>query len=661
MHARDLLDLLWLIPAFPASGAVVLLLFGKRLGDPASGWIASAMVSLSLVGAFAMTIALFTVEDDRFHQYTLWTWLRVGGLEVDFGFLIDPLSVVMIMIITLIGALIHFYAIGYMHGDPRFGRFFAYMNLFVAAMLVLVMGSNFLVTFLGWEGVGLCSYLLISFWFERDSAAVAGTKAFITNRVGDVGFLLAMFLIFVSMGTLDYSALPAVTLLPTSTATAIAALLLIAAIGKSAQFPLHVWLPDAMEGPTPVSALIHAATMVTAGVFVVSRAFFFFEAGSVGEIMAWIGGITALGAAGAAVVQNDIKRVLAYSTISQLGYMFLAAGLGAYSAAMFHMATHAAFKALLFLAAGSVIHGLGDEQDMRRMGGLRRYMPVTAGVFIVGWLAIAGVIPLAGFWSKDEILVKAWFSDEYALWAIGTFTALLTAFYMTRQVWLVFFANERWQQAPAETETAELDDDVEDAVVPAEPVAAHAPRESPPIMLIPLVALAGLTLVGGFVNLPFTRQGLEFLSSWLEPIFEPAGEVHPDSFVGAAGLATFALFVALLGIVAGVAVYRRGLDRRRGDPTAARLGAFGHALEKAYYVDAAYAWVVAKPGRAAFDWLTNTFDAKVVDGAVNGVGRLARAGGLGLRVVQTGRVRNYALAIVAGAVLLLAYMITRSV
>ncbi len=455
MHATDLLDLAWVIPALPALGAVVLLLFGKRIGEPAAGWFATAVVALAFVASLIAFFALHSLPpEDRKHLSDGFTWFQAGGFTVDFRFFVDPLSTVMILFVTGVGTLIHMYAVGYMHGDPRFSRFFAYMNLFVAAMLVLVLGSSFLLTFLGWEGVGLCSYLLISFWFERNAAAVAGKKAFVTNRVGDVGFMLAMFLIFSKLGTLNYYSLPGqpsalaqAGTLPNVTVTAIALLLFLGAMGKSAQVPLHIWLPDAMEGPTPVSALIHAATMVTAGVFLVARANpFFVSSAHAGTIVAWVGAITALLAATVAMMQYDIKRVLAYSTISQLGYMFLALGVGAYNVAIFHMIMHAFFKALLFLGAGSVIHGMDGEQDMRRMGGLYKLMKITAVTFIVGWLAIAGVIPFSGFWSKDEILAEVWFHHDYALWVVGLVGAVLTAFYMTRQVYLVFGDGERWRE-----------------------------------------------------------------------------------------------------------------------------------------------------------------------------------------------------------------------
>jgi NADH-quinone oxidoreductase subunit L len=671
VDARDLLDLIWLVPALPAAGAVVLLLVGKRIGEPASGWLATGLMALSFVASVVAFGALFSLDaSERSHVSELYTWIQTGGFDVDFGFLVDPLSVTMILFVTFTATLIHLYSIGYMHGDPRFSRFFAYMNLFAASMLVLVLGSNFLVTFLGWEGVGLCSFLLISFWFERNSAAVAGKKAFVTNRVGDFGFMLAMFLVFVTFGTLDYSALHGAGEIADVTATAIALLFFLGAIGKSAQLPLHIWLPDAMEGPTPVSALIHAATMVTAGVFLVARGHMVWEASDVaGDVVAWVGAITALFAATIAVMQNDIKRVLAYSTISQLGYMFLAVGIGAYSAGIFHMVTHAFFKALLFLGAGSVIHGLHDEQDMRRMGGLRKYLPITAMTFIVGWLAIAGVFPFSGFWSKDEILGQAWFDDAYGLWAIGLLAALLTAFYMTRQVWLVFYGNERFREhvepvavpvvagGAIDTET-----DRTDVAGAHDRGAAHVePHESPWQMTLPLVVLAVLAAVSGALNLPFIDQGLDYLAEWLHPVFEDVPEIEPTSFSAGLILSTVALAVALAGIALGVRAYRKGLADDGSDPTERRLGGFAAVLANAYYIDVVWSRFVAGPGRSAFDWLSNTVDTKVIDGAVNGVGWLARSGGDALRRVQTGRVRNYALAIFAGVVVVFVYVLSRVV
>jgi NADH-quinone oxidoreductase subunit L len=669
VNARDLLDLAWVIPALPAAGAFVLLLFGKRIGEPKAGWLATAMMVLAFLCSVVCLLALRSLDpEQRAHVSDGFTWLQAGGFLVDFRFLVDPLSTTMILFVTGVGSLIHLYSIGYMHGDERFSRFFAYMNLFAASMLILVLGSSFLLTFLGWEGVGLCSYLLISFWFERNSAAVAGKKAFVTNRVGDFGFMIAMFLIFSKLGTLDYSALGGAEALSQTTVTAIALLLFLGAVGKSAQLPLHIWLPDAMEGPTPVSALIHAATMVTAGVFLVVRAHVFFDlSDQAPTVVAWIGAITALFAATVAVVQNDIKRVLAYSTISQLGYMFLAAGVGAYSASIFHMVTHAFFKALLFLCAGSVIHGLRDEQDMRRMGGIRRYMPITFATFILGWLAIAGVFPFSGFWSKDEILARAWFNESYALWAIGLAAALLTAFYMARQVYLVFYGDERWRDQTVPAGSAAAAGSEPPVIHNESPTKEHAqtdehdqPHEAPWTMTGPLVALAGLATVGGLLNLPFSKPGLEYLGDWLEPTLEGAHAPAITSFGTAFTLSMVALVVAIAGIIIGRVLYRRGLNPDGTDPGARRLGVFANALANAYYLDVGLARFVRGPITAFARLLSQGFDKSVIDGAVNGIGALTRQGGQGLRRAQTGLVRNYALAIVFGTLALLVYVATRA-
>src|SRR5262245_60719564 len=478
------------------------------MGEPGAGWFATLMCAAAfVVTAITYFDLLSKPADERVLTDRVFSWLAVGELRVDLAFTADPLSVTMALFVTGISALIHVYAIGYMHGDPKFSKFFLYMNLFAFSMLILVLGDNLLVTFLGWEGVGTCSYFLIAFWHTRQSAATAGKKAFITNRVGDFGFMLAMFLAFEALGSVSYEVINGASeegVLAQSTATGIAALLFLGAVGKSAQLPLYFWLPDAMEGPTPVSALIHAATMVTAGVFLMVRInpLLAVTPDWLPSMIAWIGVITALFAATIAVAQNDIKRVLAYSTVSQLGYMFLAVGSGAYVAAIFHMVTHAFFKALLFLGAGSVIHGMHDEQDMRWMGRLRPYLPVTAATFIVGWLAIAGVPPLAGFWSKDDLLLFA-LADNTALYVVGLITALLTAYYMTRQVMMVFFGEAHWQDRAAEH-------------------GAHGdtkPHESPWIMLFPLVVLAVLSFFGGGIELPFNDEGKR-LTAWLEPVVE---------------------------------------------------------------------------------------------------------------------------------------------
>jgi NADH-quinone oxidoreductase subunit L len=444
-----MLDLVWLVPAFPLAGFLILTFGGRRLGEPTAGWLATGAMTgsfLATAGAF-YELAGRDVHDRR-SVTTLFEWVPAGDLTVDVGFLADPLSLTMCLFVTGVGALIHLYSIGYMHGDAGFRRFFAYLNLFAFAMLMLVLGDNLLLTFLGWEGVGACSYLLISFWFTDEANASAGKKAFITNRIGDWGFMVAIFMTFATFGTVAYVDVldtTAAGTVATSTATVIALMLFVGAIGKSAQFPLYLWLPDAMAGPTPVSALIHAATMVTSGIYLLTRVnpIIADAADWVPTLIAWTGAGTALFAATIAVAQRDIKKVLAYSTVSQLGYMFLAVGCGAYVAAVFHMITHAFFKALLFLGSGSVIHGMDGDQDMAHYGGLRRFMPITAGTFVIGWLAIAGVPPFAGFWSKDEILAFAW-NESPLLWAVGLVTAVLTAFYMTRLVILTFFGRHRY-------------------------------------------------------------------------------------------------------------------------------------------------------------------------------------------------------------------------
>jgi NADH-quinone oxidoreductase subunit L len=621
------LDVVWLIPALPLAGFVLILLFGRRLGDPKAGYLATLMCG----GAFVVAVGAFfellsKSAEERRHISKVFTWVPVGSLHVDLAFLADPLSITMCLFVTGIGTLIHLYAIGYMHGDPRFSKFFLYLNLFALSMLVLVLGENMLVTFLGWEGVGTCSYLLIAFWHERESAAVAGKKAFVTNRVGDWGFMLAMFFAFQATGTLSFIGInDAAGSISRSTATAIALFAFIGACGKSAQLPLYVWLPDAMEGPTPVSALIHAATMVTAGVFLMCRMSPILEVSSsyAPTLIAIVGAVTALFAATIAVAQNDIKRVLAYSTISQLGYMFLAVGSGAYTAAIFHMVTHAFFKALLFLGSGSVIHGMHHEQDMRRMGALRKVMPVTAATFIVGWLAIAGVPPFAGFWSKDDILLAA-YDKSPVLWAVGLVTALLTAYYMTRQVILVFYGKARWHDAHEEH-------------------GAHGdvqPHESPAIMLIPLVVLAGLSIIGGAINLPFNENS-EKLAVWLEPVI---GVHHSET--AKLPLALIATVVAVIGIGLSVMVYAK----HKAKPIEPALLADG------WHYDEAVSKFIGGPGRGAFDGVAWA-DANIVDGAVNGVGRLVRGTAQRIRTVQSGNVRNYAAAIGVGVVLLLSWFV----
>ncbi len=629
------LDLVWLVPALPLAGFLVLLVGGRRLGEPGAGWLAT----LASAGSFVATCVVFIGllgqdEHNRHHVLTLFEWLPAGGFSVDVGFLADPLSITMALFVTGIGTLIHLYSIGYMHGDPGFTKFFVYLNLFVFSMLMLVLGDNMLITFLGWEGVGACSYFLISFWFSEEANASAGKKAFITNRIGDWGFMVAMFLTFATVGSLSYTTvLERAPQLAPVTATAIALLLFVGACGKSAQLPLFVWLPDAMAGPTPVSALIHAATMVTSGVYLMVRINPILAQSYVWapSVIAWVGVATALFAATIAVAQTDIKKVLAYSTVSQLGYMFLAVGSGAYVAAIFHMITHAFFKALMFLGSGSVIHGMHDEQDMRRMGGLRKLMPITAATFIVGWLAIAGVPPFAGFWSKDEILLFA-YDKSPALWAVGLVTALLTAFYMSRQVFMVFFGEERWREADADDDHA--------------PHGAE-PHESPWLMTVPLVVLAGLAIVGGGLNLPFTKR-IHFLERWLEPVLGGNERVLDVATGTKVGLAAVAIVAALIGVGLAVRVYLQ----HRAEPVEPAI------LAEAWRYDRTISAFMGGPGRAGFQ-ATADFDGTVIDGAVNGVARLVQGGGRGLRVLQSGYVRSYALGVAVGVVGLLGYFLTR--
>ena len=624
-------DLLWLVIAFPLAGAVALHFVGRRLGEPRSGYLATLAMAASFIVSFIAALPFFAGEAES-HRLMLWEWMPSIGATFELHW--DPLAALMALIVTGVGALIHLYAVGYMHGDPRFSRFFCYLNLFAASMLTLVLAGNYAMLFLGWELVGLCSYLLISFWFTLPSAAAAGKKAFIVNRIGDVGFMVAMMIVFATFHTLSFSGVfeRAAGILDPGTATAIALLLLLGAAGKSAQIPLYVWLPDAMEGPTPVSALIHAATMVTAGVYVIARSAVIFEISPIaGPVVATVGAVTAFVAATIALAQTDIKRVLAYSTISQLGYMFLAVGAAGHVAGMFHLMTHAFFKALLFLGAGSVIHGLDNEQDMRKMGGLRKHMPVTAATMAVGTIAIAGIPPLAGFWSKDEILGVAferggWFGF---LWVIGLVTALITAFYMTRQFVLVFLGQPRWGE--------EL----------------H-PHESPRTMTIPLLVLAGLSIVGGFINTPF-RLSLEH---FLEPSFHGVELAHPSDNLGTfLLLAALSVGAGLAGAAAAVLAYNRPAEL--WEKFEASFGKVWGWWQKGYRVDDAYGALVVAPGKKAAEVAAFRFDLGVVDGLVNGVGKAVRLLAARLRPLQNGLVRSYGLLFTAGVVAVVTWILVR--
>jgi NADH-quinone oxidoreductase subunit L len=611
-------DFIWIAVALPLLGAATLLFFGRRIGEPGSGYLATALAFSSfIVGA----IAAVDFFSGGAHGELVFLFSWIPGLGVDVELLWDPLSALMTMVVTGVGSLIHLYSIGYMHGDERYPRFFAYLNLFLASMLILVLGSNFAVLFIGWELVGLSSYLLISFWFEKPSAAAAGKKAFIVNRIGDFGFIIALMLIFATFGSLGFEQVfeHAEELLAEggTTVTVITLLLLVGAAGKSAQLPLYVWLPDAMEGPTPVSALIHAATMVTAGVYMVARTGVLFDLAPFSAgVVATVGALTAVYAATIAVGQRDIKRVLAYSTISQLGYMFLGVGVAAYTAGVFHLMTHSFFKALLFLGAGSVIHAISGEQDMDKMGGLRKVMPKTFATMAIAWLAISGIPPFAGFWSKDEILAATFNKGGFfvVLWVVGLITAGLTAYYMSRLMFLTFWGEPRW------------DDGVK-------------PHESPSLMTTPLIVLAVLSAVGGLINTPW-RLSLEH---FLEPAFEAVHLAHaPD------GITPWVL--AIVSVVAGILGILFANHRFNTGELPNETGPLWDRLENGYYVDDLYGKTIVLPGKALSEQLAFTADAKGIDGAVNGVGGLVKKIAELAKPLQTGLVRNYGIGILGGAV-----------
>jgi NADH-quinone oxidoreductase subunit L len=625
---------LWLIPVWPLLGFLLNGFFGRRLGRSVVVKIACGSVGLSLLASVKVVWELLgRPEGARRVEQVVAPWIGVGHFRADWGLLLDPLSAVMILVVSGVGFLIHVYAVGYMHDDRDFPRFFTYLNLFTFSMLMLVLANNYLLLYVFWEAVGLCSYLLIGFWFERPAAAEAGKKAFIVNRVGDFGFGLGVMLLWTTLGTVQYAdafaAAPARLAAGGGLVTAITLLLFLGATGKSAQIPLYVWLPDAMEGPTPVSALIHAATMVTAGVYMVARSAPLFNLAPVSmAAVAWIGGITAVFAASIALVQTDIKRVIAYSTISQLGYMFLGCGVGAYAAAIFHLMTHAFFKALLFLGAGSVIHGLAGEQDLRKMGGLRRHMPVTAWTFLVAALANAGIVPLAGFWSKDEILYGAFAGGHVGVWVLGAGGAFLTGFYMLRCYWLAFEGPSR-----------------------AADHAQHA-HESPPVMTVPLAILAFFSVVVGFVGFP-PEHGV--YHRFVEPVFAAAGgmAVH-EALIGEAPMAVLSLIIAGAGVLTAIRFY--ALRPELPDQWAARYPKAYRWLSHKYYVDELYDALFVDPIRRLAVWCWRGFDEPVVDGSVNGVGALIRTGSSVLRYLQTGYVMSYVLSFVVGVVALLGYL-----
>ncbi len=646
---------LWIIPALPLAAVALNLLVGDRLGKRGTAWLACGAVGLAFVFALRAVLALAGMPaEERRIVDTLYTWMQVGDLRVDVSFLLDPLSSVMALVVTGVGFLIHVYSIGYMAHDPSFRRFFMYLNLFMFAMLTLVLADNYLLMFVGWEGVGLCSYLLIGFWYAKPSAAEAGKKAFVVNRIGDFGFLLGMFILFGATGSLSYervfAAAPHVFAVGSAVITAATLLMFLGATGKSAQLPLYIWLPDAMEGPTPVSALIHAATMVTAGVYMVARSNLLYRMAPVSlEVVAVVGAATALFAATIGLAQNDIKRVLAYSTVSQLGYMFMGLGVGAFGAGIFHLMTHAFFKALLFLGAGSVIHAMSNEQDMRRMGGLASKLPWTHGVMLIACIAIAGIPPFAGFFSKDEILAGAYASGHYGVWLAGLVGAMITAFYMFRLYILTFRGPSRVSHE-----------------------AEHHLHESPRSMIAPLVVLAGLSVVGGLVGAPLVmrewfgaHEGGHALERWLEPVFAAGLRVTSHGEGAAAGhaltataewaLIALSVLVALIGILTALRLY---LQRPETATALQQRFAGAHRLLlNKYWVDELYGAAVVSPVHAASQRLWRFWDEKIVDGTVNGVGYTFEFVSAGLRLLQTGFVGTYALFFTLGVAALLLHFL----
>lgn len=621
-----------LIIGLPLAGAVLLLLFGKRMGR-ASGVVACSTIGAAAVIGLVNFISLLGAsEESRSATERVFEFINVGRFRTGVDLLLDPLSLVMVLVVTGVGTLIHIYSIGYMHGDPRYSRFFAYLNLFASFMLLLVLADNLLLLYVGWEGVGLCSYLLIGFWFDRPSAAAAAKKAFLVNRIGDFAFLIGMFVLFGAVGSLTVGQINASAgALSAGVATTASLLLFAGATGKSAQIPLYVWLPDAMEGPTPVSALIHAATMVTAGVYMVARFSPVFEAsgGAALTVVGVIGAATALWAALMACTEYDIKRVLAYSTISQLGYMFLALGVGAYSIAIFHLVTHAFFKGLMFLGAGAVMHALDGNTDMRHMGGLRRAMPVVGYTFMAGWLAISGVIPFAGFWSKDAILAAAWVEENYVLWGVGVATALLTAFYMSRLYLRVF-------EGPLRT-----------------PEGTHA-HDAPTSMAAALIPLAVLSVIGGVINLPV----LLTLEHFLEPV---VGESHAPEGALAFILSGIALVVAIAGIMLARSLYLTpGAEARRARLVRPMAPLVGGARHK-FYIDEIYGRLFVLPGKRLAAFCSDVLDRRGIDGLVNGTAAVIGRTSQGLRHIQTGYVRNYAATFLFGVIAVFSFLILRVV
>lgn len=659
-------EYVWLIPAFPAIGFLINGFFGTRFSKKTVSWVACSALGLSFLTSILIFFELIgRPASERLFEKVIFDWVVSGSLQTVIGYQIDPLSILMALIVSGVSFFIHIYSVGYMHDDAGFSRYFTYLNLFVFMMLNLILANNFLLMFVGWEGVGLCSYLLIGFWYEKDSAANAGKKAFVVNRVGDFGFILGMFLIFTSLGkngiwTLDFTEVfKNAHLLDTTTVTLIAILLFVGAAGKSAQIPLYVWLPDAMEGPTPVSSLIHAATMVTAGVYMIARCNVLYTMAPIAmAVVAIVGVATAIYTASIGFCQNDIKKVLAYSTISQLGYMFLGVGVGAFSAGIFHLMTHAFFKGLLFLGAGSIMHALSGELDMRKMGGLRKKIPITFWTFFVATLAIAGIPGLSGFFSKDEILWKAFSSSNghFLLWLVAAVAAGMTAFYMFRALFMTF-----WGECRADEHVK------------------HHIHESPKIMTVPLMVLAVLSIIGGYIGVPSVLGGANHIHEFLLPVLgNGAGPAKAQAGIsilsqawassGEAGGHSAALEFLMMGISVAIALIGIGtaylfyvknpaLPKRLAER---RKGLYQLLLNK-YYIDELYEILFIKSLKGLGKGLWKGFDEFVIDGTVNGIAYLIGVFSGVMRRMQTGLVQDYAFAIMIGGVVLAGYYVVRAI
>ena len=664
---------LWIIPLLPLAGAAINGMLGKRFSTALVNAIALGSTAVAFGYALYVAVQFLGLPADQIpHTERYGAWMIAGTFTAEFGIYLDQLSLVMLLIVTGVGFLIHIYSVGYMEHEAGYYRYFAYLNIFMFFMLTLILANNYLLMFVGWEGVGLASYLLIGFWFLKDSAANAGKKAFITNRVGDFGFLIALFLLIKHFGNLQYeSVFKAVTAFPAEASagllTAIGLLMMMGASGKSAQIPLYVWLPDAMEGPTPVSALIHAATMVTAGVYMVARSNPIFNRAPIAlTVVAVVGTLTAIFAASIGILQTDIKKVLAYSTVSQLGYMFMGCGVAAYGAGIFHLMTHAFFKALLFLSAGAIIHGLGGEQDMRHMGGLRKYMPKTFWCMTTATFTIAGFPPLAAFFSKDEILWKAWASGNHVLWLIGVIAAAMTSFYMFR-LWFMTFFGEYRGPVPDESHHGQNSHDAH---------AGHGtPHESPMVMIIPLMILAVLSIVGGWVGVPAALGGSDRFDRFLDPVFHSAAEAVPGAETVASPsegpdgheetstellLMAISVAAASIGFLGAWFLYYKRPDLPAQLAKSAG-GLYTFVLDK-YRVDEFYGAAVIRPiVLASTNVLWKGIDATLIDGAVNESAAGAQDISDGIRHMQSGNIRSYAGWVAFGAAIVIAFMVWKGV